>query len=165
MKSCKLYRMETDMTLSQEYFLDSTLPIFKEDTSRTSKFETLQINAHDVQSKKRNKANAEEMKVVLYLPNHREPIVICNTSTITIGRADKERNAIPTIDLSKENALQLGVSRLHVKLLFMEGRFWLKDMGSTNGTWLNQYRLAPYEIVAIQSGDQIRLGQFTMVLA
>jgi hypothetical protein len=153
------------MTLSQEFFLDSTLPVFKEDTARTSKFETLQINAHDVKAKGRSKTDSEEMKLVLYFPNRREPIVICNTSTITIGRADKQRNAIPTLDLSKENALGLGVSRLHAKLLFMEGRFWLKDMGSTNGTWLNQYRLTPYEIVPIQSGDQIRLGQFIMVLA
>lgn len=153
------------MTLSQEFFLDSTLPVFKEDTARTSKFETLQINANDVKAKGRGKSDSEEMKIVLYFAKRTEPVVICNTSTITIGRADKQRNAMPTIDLSKENALALGVSRLHAKLLFMEGRFWLKDMGSTNGTWLNQHRLSPYEIVPIQSGDQIRLGQFIMVLA
>ena len=152
------------MNISQDFFLDTNLPVFKEDTARTSKFETQQLKDYDLELKTRNSKNSEQMQVVLYLPGRGDPIVICNTTTITIGRSDKTRNAIPTVDLSTENAISLGVSRLHAKILFMEGRFWLKDMGSTNGTWLNKHRLAPYEMVAIESGDQIRLGHFIMVL-
>lgn len=154
------------MNISQEFFLDATLPVFKEDTARTSQMTIGELDSVKLSKNKVNEhvGNSDDMKISLYLPNRRKPIVICNTPTITIGRADRLRNAIPTIDLSAENAIMLGVSRLHAKLLYAEGRFYLKDMGSTNGTWLNQQRLELYEILPIQRGDQIRLGHFIMVV-
>jgi two-component system, cell cycle response regulator len=54
---------------------------------------------------------------------------------------------------------QGGVSRKHVILtLDATGTVVLKDVGSTNGTYLNGRRLRPRESVPLQDGDQIYCG-------
>lgn len=151
------------MSTSQDFLFDVTLAI-KEDTSRTSQLNAEQIISPDLATKKfmEDKSGKTQFQIALALAGHLEPIVIRNTATITLGRADRQRNAIPTIDLSNDNALLLGVSRLHAKILYMDGSFYIKDMGSVNGTWLNNYRLEAYQIVPIDRGDQICLGRLAM---
>jgi pSer/pThr/pTyr-binding forkhead associated (FHA) protein len=39
----------------------------------------------------------------------------------------------------------------------------LEDLNSTNGSFLNEARLAPGQPVPLQNGDQIRLGTLVMV--
>ena len=83
---------------------------------------------------------------------------------ITIGRRDPKRKINPTIDLTEERGAQLGVSRLHVEINFQNGRYYLKDMGSANGTWVNNSKLVPYQPHPIETGDQIRLGQLALLI-
>lgn len=45
----------------------------------------------------------------------------------------------------------------HARILCQGGQFWLEDMGSTNGTYLNEQRI--FEAKLLQHGDIIRLGQ------
>lgn len=49
------------------------------------------------------------------------------------------------------------VSGRHARISFRQGQWWLEDLNSTNGTFLNQTRLT--EPVVITSGDEIRCGQ------
>ena len=48
------------------------------------------------------------------------------------------------------------VSREHAQILMREGRFFLSDMGSTNGTFLNNEEVRGE--VEVTSGDVIRIG-------
>lgn len=48
------------------------------------------------------------------------------------------------------------VSREHAQILMREGKFFLSDMGSTNGTFLNNEEVKGE--VEIKSGDVIRIG-------
>ena len=50
------------------------------------------------------------------------------------------------------------VSRRHCRLLQRGGAVFLTDLGSTNGTALNDEALAPNEEFALRSGDRIRVG-------
>ena len=50
------------------------------------------------------------------------------------------------------------VSRLHCRLRQREGVVFLSDLGSTNGTALNDDTLPPNEEFALHSGDRIRVG-------
>jgi pSer/pThr/pTyr-binding forkhead associated (FHA) protein/S1-C subfamily serine protease len=50
------------------------------------------------------------------------------------------------------------VSALHSRLLFEGGGWYLEDAGSTNGTFLDQARLAPGEKQSLGAGSVIRLG-------
>ncbi len=47
------------------------------------------------------------------------------------------------------------VSRRHAELRLEDGRWYLRDVGSSNGTWVNGRRVHDAEVVA---GDEIRLG-------
>lgn len=85
--------------------------------------------------------------------------------TIT-GLADNltppERFTKPEIILGREPGcdFQLDdqtVSSRHVRLSYRQNQWWLEDMASTNGTYLNGEEVtAP---VVITQGDELRLGQ------
>jgi hypothetical protein len=81
-----------------------------------------------------------------------------------MGRRDPKRKINPTIDLTEERGAQLGVSRLHAEINYQKGRYYLKDMGSSNGTWVNNSKLVPYQPHPIDTGDQIRLGQLAILV-
>ena len=55
------------------------------------------------------------------------------------------------------------VSRLHATLRNVEGTWWLRDEGSTNGTWVNGRRVAVP--VQVQAGDEVLVGRTHLVLA
>jgi two-component system, cell cycle response regulator len=63
---------------------------------------------------------------------------------------------------SEENALQIAegtISRRHALLRTVDdGRGWLTDLGSTNGTFLNGQPLEPHRAVALNDGDRVRFG-------
>lgn len=52
-------------------------------------------------------------------------------------------------------------SRQHCALLFSAGAFFLEDLRSSNGTFVNEN---PVERVRIRSGDKIRIGTQVLVL-
>ena len=69
-----------------------------------------------------------------------------------IGRSD-------TLPPAEDNAMfkYLNVSRTHGSLYFESGKFWVKDKGSSNGTFLNNERLGKMER-KLEHGDILRLG-------
>jgi len=52
------------------------------------------------------------------------------------------------------------VSRFHAWITFEQGRFWVEDLGSTNGTLLNGEPLKRRELLAC--GDKIKIGESEM---
>ncbi len=58
---------------------------------------------------------------------------------------------------------QKGVSRVHAKIMDEEGKYYLKDMNSTNGTIVNGRSLSCYEICEINGGDRIQLGNIECI--
>src|SRR5258708_2530071 len=68
-------------------------------------------------------------------------------------------------DLSLYEAFDTGVSRLHASLRRQEtGEVEVLDLGSTNGTWLNGERLAPYLAAQVNSGDDLRLSRLWLTV-
>lgn len=54
------------------------------------------------------------------------------------------------------------VSSRHARLSFHDGQWWVEDLDSKNGTFLNQGRLAVS--TAVTNGDEIRCGSAAMVV-
>ena len=54
------------------------------------------------------------------------------------------------------------VSNRHARLTFHHQRWWVEDIGSTNGTFLNQEAISTPMIVT--SGDQITCGQIVLTI-
>ena len=50
------------------------------------------------------------------------------------------------------------LSRRHAVVGYSTEGFYITDVGSSNGTWVNRLRLVPMERQALQDGDVIRLG-------
>ncbi|MBX6314286.1 MAG: GGDEF domain-containing protein [Isosphaeraceae bacterium] len=56
------------------------------------------------------------------------------------------------------------VSRRHAALRSDgDGRVWLTDLGSTNGTFVNGRRLVPHQPVLLRDGDRLRFGTTVVV--
>ncbi len=56
-----------------------------------------------------------------------------------------------------------GVSRRHFLIRLREGRWYVEDLGSSNGTYVNGLRiLQPW---VLRNGDQIKAGPFTLVFS
>ncbi|HEY2119376.1 MAG TPA: FHA domain-containing protein [Candidatus Acidoferrum sp.] len=54
---------------------------------------------------------------------------------------------------------QPSVSAKHCRLLLFGNGFILEDLGSTNGTYVNSYRLQPNAPVHVSHTDTVTLGQ------
>lgn len=70
------------------------------------------------------------------------------TGVLTIGRAP---NASLLIN-------HYAVSRHHAEITYANGHYLLRDLGSRNGTFLNDRRLEPYKVHILNPRDQIRFG-------
>jgi|SRR5579871_6654013 len=76
-----------------------------------------------------------------------------------IGRRSDRKDIHPEIPLNDP-----GVSHRHAKLLRQaDGGFVLLDVGSTNGTHLNEVEVKPGVRTPLQEGDQITLGCWTRI--
>jgi len=74
-----------------------------------------------------------------------------------IGRADSKVDCAVTIAHGT-------TSSRHAMLRCQGGQMTLSDLGSTNGTYRSNIRLSPESAVALNDGDNIRFGGFTVRL-
>jgi eukaryotic-like serine/threonine-protein kinase len=79
-----------------------------------------------------------------------------------IGRMDPNRGIRPEVDLSRYDPAAR-VSRRHAKIIGSASKFFIEDLGSANGTFLNgQLRLSQGKQHPLNSGDEVRLGETTL---
>lgn len=107
-----------------------------------------------------NTQQLKETKVSLKLTASGQQISSTNQSELIVGRAHK--SSMPDIDLEPYGGTKAGVSRRHGRLIRKDNRWFVEDMGSTNGTFINGTRLAPNTLTALQKGDVIRFGQIEL---
>ena len=55
------------------------------------------------------------------------------------------------------------VSKRHIRISAQEGRFYLEDLNSTNGTFLDNRRLSPFSLVQLEYGASIKLGSLELM--
>jgi hypothetical protein len=81
----------------------------------------------------------------------REPrlavLALPTRDSVTLGRSRKSDCVIA----------HSTVSRSHALLRHEEGRWWIRDLGSTNGTYLNGWRVM--DDVEVRPGDHVVLGK------
>ncbi|MBN2045824.1 MAG: FHA domain-containing protein [Anaerolineales bacterium] len=78
----------------------------------------------------------------------------------TLGRISEGQSIMPDIDLSPYDAYSQGVSRLHATLKVRDSLFYIEDLGSSNGTRINNNKITPLTDTLIHNGDVIALGRF-----
>jgi DNA-binding response OmpR family regulator len=102
--------------------------------------------------------------VVLFVAGHSDtPITLTVRGPVSFGRAPTPQSR-HHVDLTRFDAADQGVSRLHMLLHNRDGGFYLEDADSVNGTFLNGYPVRPREPVQVSNADEIRLGQLRMYI-
>lgn len=101
--------------------------------------------------------------VVLFVAGHSDsPIPLIVSQPVSFGRANSTGSLKNHVDLTRFDAMNYGVSRLHMILHQKDGKFYVEDLDTINGTYINGDPTKPRELVAIKNGDEIRLGQLRM---
>lgn len=96
--------------------------------------------------------------VTLVVPGSRNHLKIELKEQAYIGRNDARSNVACDIDLTEYGGLEMGVSRVHASLQLTDQGVCLCDLGSTNGTLLNNSSLAPKQAFLLHNGDEIHFG-------
>lgn len=76
------------------------------------------------------------------------------TSSLSIGKKKGEADLVLN---------DLSVSRLHARIVKEGSEIYLEDLNSTNGTFKNGLRLNPYERRKLETEDEIKCGNVTLV--
>lgn len=56
------------------------------------------------------------------------------------------------------------ISRVHCKVTYTSGKYYLTDMGSANGTYVNQQKLGKQQTVELHSGDYLKLANSDFIV-
>ena len=97
---------------------------------------------------------------LIHLPTESIVELPNNIPQIRLGKANKY-NA-PDIDLSLFPNSGV-VSRRHADIRVEGDRYYIEDMGSSNGTYLNQYPLLPGNWYKLRFGDRVSFGKGDLV--
>jgi hypothetical protein len=94
----------------------------------------------------------------------RERRITLQTSTTLIGRRNRDQGVEPEIDLGI-HPVDRGVSTQHAVLRIRDSGLTVTDLGSTNGTSLNDTDglLGNGEETPLSDGDRIHLGAWTTI--
>src|SRR4051812_10366675 len=100
-----------------------------------------------------------EHAVTLLIRGIGEKLVFEEGTEIILGRTDVNTTSKNRLDLTVYGAHERGVSREHAVLRFKNGKLTLTDLGSINGTLVNQDKLPPNQTRDIKDGDEILFGR------
>lgn len=79
-----------------------------------------------------------------------------------IGRWDADSGIFPDVDLDADDP-EAKVSRRHARITRRNGQYFIEDLGSTNGTFVNRgRRLVPGDRLPLKDGDEIIIGKTFM---
>jgi serine/threonine protein kinase len=97
----------------------------------------------------------------IFLTDKKASLRIPNQETVIIGRTYQDIKA--DVDLGPYGGAELGVSRHHARLT-IQGRQWLiDDLGSLNGTFVNEVQVVPGKPVSLKNGDLIRCSHLSFI--
>jgi len=76
-----------------------------------------------------------------------------------IGRWDADGGIFPDVDLDSDDP-EAKVSRRHARITHRGGQYYIEDLGSTNGTFVNRgRRLLPGDRQPLRDGDEVIVGK------
>ena len=101
----------------------------------------------------------EAEQITCFIPRSGRRVQLPLQARIHVGRSDPDGGHQPELDLTEDGGAREGVSRNHAVILFTGEGVVIIDQESTNGTYLNGYRIPPDLPYPLHSGDEIKFGQ------
>ncbi|HEY8739485.1 MAG TPA: EAL domain-containing protein [Candidatus Dormibacteraeota bacterium] len=83
---------------------------------------------------------------------------------LVVGRGDKAAKKVPDLDLEPLDNEHV-VSRQHAEIEYQAGITIIRDLGSRNGTFVNDERLDPSAARHINDGDSVRFGHIAFAFS
>ncbi|MEW6669645.1 MAG: ATP-binding protein [Thermodesulfobacteriota bacterium] len=77
------------------------------------------------------------------------------------GDCHELKSPVTFVGRAEQNDIRIddgSVSRRHLKITSREGKFYVEDLGSHNGTWVSGKKLAPRQEVRVEAGVPLGLG-------
>ena len=90
-------------------------------------------------------------------------VTVPQDDVLILGREGSSDGPEPDVDLTSYEAVEQGVSRLHAALQLNGDMLVVKDMGSTNGTYVNGQQVRS-QWRTVRHLDELRLGRLVMIL-
>ena len=107
--------------------------------------------APQASSHRSGKPSPNGERLVILEPPDRQGQEFLLGEELTVGRAGGCGVLIPDDTF---------VSQLHARVFRRDGDFYVEDLGSTNGTYLNNKKITA--AVAMRKGDKLKIGKTTM---
>ena len=101
--------------------------------------------------------------IAIYLEGVFNPAYIDTKGEFVIGRK-VDTTSEDLFDLAPMGGYHLGLSRQHAVIRRTEHGYEVLDLGSVNGTWLNNERLVPHKPYPLPSGAHLRLGSMRLIV-
>ena len=102
--------------------------------------------------------------IAIYVAGTSKPVYLIFKDELIFGRKAEEPFGGDLLDLTSLGGYQMGISRRHAVLRKLEKSYELTDLGSTNGSWLNNERLTPFKPYPLVSGSQLRFGRMRLLI-
>jgi pSer/pThr/pTyr-binding forkhead associated (FHA) protein len=98
-------------------------------------------------------------RIIFAIPSSGRRLKLDLAEEISIGRVDTRQGIWPEVDLTKDEGAESGVSRKHALVRNSDEGIIIIDLGSTNGTRVNDRRLPPERPHLLSNGDSVRFGR------
>ncbi len=114
-------------------------------------------------SKNAKEAVAPESGIAFYVDGHSMPAYIDTDEEFVVGRKVGTTSEL-LLDLAPFGGYSLGLSRRHVSIRRTRNGYEIRDLGSVNGTLLNEERLTPHQAYPLPAGSHLRLGRMRILV-
>jgi FHA domain-containing protein len=108
-----------------------------------------------------DEAAVPDIGIAVYVEGAFQATYIDSRGEFVIGRKVGETSE-GLLDLSPLGGYHRGLSRRHAVIRRTEYGYEVLDLGSVNGTWLNDERLIPHKSYPLTSGSHLRLGRMRL---
>jgi len=94
-------------------------------------------------------------------------IPLINIKAIQTENCEEQTFSSPEIIVGRDESCDFvysneTISSRHARLAFHHKQWWIEDLGSTNGTYLNDIRLETPTVII--SGDELRIGKVDFLI-
>jgi serine/threonine protein kinase len=148
----------------KETLSDTTLPIIDPQIILDS-FSIEETIIPEVDEEKTHSVDlSPQQRVKIFIPKYNTLLDVPAPASeaVIIGRSHSQAKV--DLDLGPYGALEAGISRRHV-CLFQRGTAWfIDDLGSMNGTYVNEVKLIPGTPAQVSHNDEIRCSTLTFIL-
>ena len=110
-----------------------------------------------------NEAAIPDIGIAVYIEDESDPAFVDSSGDFVIGRKVGTTSGV-FLDLAPWGGYHLGLSRRHAAIRRTEHGYEVVDLGSVNGTLLNDERLVPHKPYSLPSGSRLRLGRMRLLV-